>query len=413
MNTHDAVRLLLLAFLTSCTNYPTATSPSADALAPDEPAVDADATATGGAIYAFDRLHSPIDTALAKRLQALATGHRANVFAKIGDSITDAYEFLYCFDGGPDLASYSTLAATVAFFDAGNAAGGSPFARDSFAAIGGSTAADALAGSPSRIDRELSAIDPQLALVMFGANDVAAEVSVDAFGTTLWTMVESLVARGVVPIPSTFPPNNRDAVADRRIEIYNLVVRAIAQGQRVPLVDYHRALLALPQRGLSQDGIHPSVAPSGACDLRPSALAYGYNLRNLLTLEALARVRAALADAPADALALRSGRGTRAEPFLATLPLADQTTLQDATPTALCGVPTTRATTTYRLDLATPALVEVQVVDRDATDVDVYLADATRCESGDTAVSATVSGSVTITVAGTTGDFIVVARTPN
>ena len=62
-------------------------------------------------------------------------------------------------------------------------------------------------------------------------------------------------------------------------------VRAIAQGRGVPLVDLHHALTPLPNRGISQDGIHPSVAPSGACRLTSTGLQYGYNVRNLLTLD--------------------------------------------------------------------------------------------------------------------------------
>ena len=57
-----------------------------------------------------------------------------------------------------------------------------------------------------------------------------------------------------------------------------------AQGRSVPLVDYHLAMSALPDEGISGDGIHPSVAPAGACRLDAAGLSFGYNLRNQLSL---------------------------------------------------------------------------------------------------------------------------------
>jgi hypothetical protein len=48
------------------------------------------------------------------------------------------------------------------------------------------------------------------------------------------------------------------------------------------------------------------------------------NVRNLVTLEALARTRAALAGAACDASAsTRTGAGTESDPFVGSLPLVD------------------------------------------------------------------------------------------
>ncbi len=68
-------------------------------------------------------------------------------------------------------------------------------------------------------------------------------------------------------------------------------VRALAAVHRVALIDYGAAMAALPNDGLSEDGVHPSVCPEGAGSLSANCLRYGYNLRNLLTLQALDQLR--------------------------------------------------------------------------------------------------------------------------
>jgi hypothetical protein len=45
-------------------------------------------------------------------------------------------------------------------------------------------------------------------------------------------------------------------------------------------------LVSLPNRGLSSDGVHPSVGPASA-DFTPANLQYGMTARNLTTLQAL------------------------------------------------------------------------------------------------------------------------------
>ena len=72
------------------------------------------------------------------------------------------------------------------------------------------------------------------------------------------------------------------------------VIRAIAEARQVPLIDYHRELASLPDHGLGGDDLHPSRHPEGACVLSEDGLRYGYNIRNLLTLQALDRIRRAV-----------------------------------------------------------------------------------------------------------------------
>lgn len=415
-----------LLFLFACSSQPR-TMAADDAALPgdDAPVVDAaydgvpvpDGSVPLGPVwYAYGQRHSPITPAIAQRLQAIAPQHQPRVFAKVGDSITAADDFLRCFDGNPDLGTHTDLAPTISYFRAGNAAGATPYARISYAAVGGTTADDPLAGSPCALDREIQTVDPKLALIMFGTNDVRYGRTLDDFGTDLWNLVDLTIQRGVVPTLSSIPPMDGDPAADARIPMFNAVVRAIAQGRSIPFVDFHREMLALPNRGISADGIHPSKSPAGACVLTQSALAYGYNLRNLIETEVLARVKAALDGVATDTAAPpRTGKGIASDPVIATLPLADLADSRDGDAAPMCGVTAGRAIV-YQLNLPAAKSIEASVVDRGGVDVDIHLRAGSTCvASGDKTVTATVGpGLVQIIVDGKSvaadGEFVIVAR---
>ncbi len=427
--------LLVLVVSAGCRRAPTmdttdAGETGADALtddaradAPGEP--DA-GSAPGTVLYPEGQRHSPITPALVARLQSIAASsvHQNDVFAKVGDSITATSDFVVCFNGGAvDLGSHGQLSTTIAYYLGGNAAGGSPFERTSIAAVGGTMARDVLAGSPSALDRELAAVDPRLAIVLFGTNEVRYGRSVDDFGEHLWNVVDEALVKGVIPLMSTIPPMNNDLAADARIPTFNRVVRAIAQGRGVPFVDLHRELVPLPNRGLAADRLHPSTAPGGGCVLTDAGLQFGYNVRNLITLEALARVLGALGGGASDPSAmLRVGTGTAADPIVATLPLVDlgDTRTGDSTlVTYACGGPAqTGREVIYQLELQAATTIEASVVDRGLVDVDLQILDgsasAQSCVArGDKNVWATVGpGTVFIVVetpaAGAEGEYALV-----
>ncbi len=403
------------------TSHGDATPADAALDAPADAPVDASVGETGRVLYPEGARHSPITPALAAHLQAIAASaaQQPRVFAKVGDSITVSPSFLTCFDGGTiDLGSHAELVATLAYFMAGSAGNTTPYARVSLAAEGGTTAEDALTGAPCPLDQELTAIAPQLAVVLFGTNEVRYGWSVDAFGVQLWTLVDAALARGVIPVMSTLPPNVGYPDADARIPTFNRVVRAIAQGRGVPLVDLHGALEPLPSRGISGDGLHPSVGPDGGCVLTAAGLQYGYNTRNLVTLEALARTRAALAGAAPDATApMVAGGGSEADPFTVALPLADLGDTRGGEPYIAhgCGVTGGRQLA-YRVSVPAAAVLDAYVVARPGTDADVRIvANGTCLASGDRVVTAAVSaGSVDVVVAAHTpaseGEFLVVVE---
>ncbi|MBA2543113.1 MAG: SGNH/GDSL hydrolase family protein, partial [Deltaproteobacteria bacterium] len=374
----------------------------------------------GTVLYAEGPLHSPITPAIAARLQAItAPGLSRQVFAKVGDSITVSPEFLYCFDGSFDLGAHDELAPTLSYFKTGDAAGTTPFSRDSLAARGGTTAADALAGDPCTLESELAEVDPRIAVVMFGTNEVRFGWTLDAAGTKLWALIDQTITRGTIPILSTIPGTVGFAEGDAQIPSFNRIVRAIAQGRHLPLVDFNRALEPLPNNGISSDQLHPSAAPGGGCVLTTAGLQYGYNMRNLVTLEALARVDAALDGEPANGAApTRAGSGVAADPFVGALPLVDlvaTTAGESAISNHGCGAPSTGHEVVYRVTLSQSTQLEAFVVDPDGVDVDVYIIAGGTCVSGDASATATVGpGPVDIVVdartAGSDGEFILVVQ---
>ena len=109
------------------------------------------------------------------------------------------------------------------------------------------------------------------------------------------TIVDLLEARAVVAVLSTIPPRLDSAELGSRVGAYNDAIRSIASTRQVPLVDYWAALEPVARNGLDDDGIHPSAYFADgyydACNLSDEGLQYGYDVRNLVTLEMLARLR--------------------------------------------------------------------------------------------------------------------------
>lgn len=384
---------------------------------------------SGAVLYPVGRRHSPITSSVAQRLASIGGASSApDVFAKVGDSMTATTDFVWCFDASYDLGSRTDLAATRAYFAGGNAGGTSPYGRASVAATGGWETRDELVGSPAPLDQELAAISPRLSVVLLGTNDNRYGRTVDAFGQDLWTIADDIIAHGSIPVLSTIAPVNGDPGTDARVPLFNLVVRAIAQGRQVPLVDFHDELVPLPSRGISSDGIHPTVSPSGACDLTTPALQYGYNVRNLITLEALKRTRDALAGQPPDTTApVRAGSGAHADPYLATLPLVDLgdtrtgDDLVDVYSTCDSTADTGREKV-YEVNLGSAQTIDAYVIDRGGVDVDVHILAgsmvANACvAAGDTSASATVGpGPVYIVVDSisltTEGEYLLIVTNP-
>ena len=278
---------------------------------------------THPAVYTDDRTQSPLTPHVAQRLRDIAgVGARQDrVFAKIGDSHTVSQNFMHCFGGeSVELDGRTELEATIDYFGQGDAAGTSPYERESTAAVVGWSAVGMIDGSPSRFQQELDALDPRIGLVQFGTNDIGLR-DIYGYHDAMAYMADTMIARGTIPVFTSIPPRDDDAEADRWVPRYNAVMRGIAQSRQFPFVDLHRELVDLPGHGLAGDGVHLNVyRPSGAapCDFTSDGLEYGNNVRNLLTMQALDRVRrTALADqaAPDEPGPQRTGSGTTDDPI--------------------------------------------------------------------------------------------------
>ncbi len=229
-------------------------------------------------------------------------GNRANVFSKIGDSITVAEEMFRPFGFGVyNLGGYSHLQATINFYTDAQARDNNSFNNTSLAAGNGYTSRTILrseSANPalclpgeSPLSCEYRLTRPAVAIIMLGTNDTTM-VPIDEFADNMRVIADYSIASGVIPVFSSIPPRLH---IPGRAESYNQVILNVAQERGLPFIDYYGAMVTLPDAGMNPDGIHPSAPPLGfeqAADFRGNNLQYGYVMRNLVVLQALHVLRA-------------------------------------------------------------------------------------------------------------------------
>jgi hypothetical protein len=280
-------------------------------------------------------------SALRERVvSSIAAGGRLNMVAKIGDSNTATPTFLAQVSESDVRSSpHEALTGTFLYFSqpatapagesgaeavagVGNdgapngdsahppvlgASPGSSLKRTSLAAGDGWRVEDVLGGgTASPLARELAEARPVIALVMLGTNDLTTD-TLETFESSMDSLLHALGGAGVIPILSTIPARADEPDFARRVPRFNAAIRALAAVHGIPLIDYAAAASALPGLGLSADGIHPCACPDGAGSFSAGCLRYGANLRNLLTLQALDRLLAALRPADGSAVAHAAG----------------------------------------------------------------------------------------------------------
>ena len=248
-------------------------------------------------------------TARAIYQAGIAAGHNPRVFSKLGDCMTENPYFLVTFSQGQyDLGQYSDLQAVLDQYRGVPARSGA-WDKDSFATVGLASASgfnvaaplDATWADPkwchggeSPAACEFRVASPSVAVIMFGTNDVGLTdaASYDFF---LRTLIQQTIDSGVLPLLSTFPtrPENPD-----KSLLLNQIVVKVAEDYAIPLVNLNRALEPLPNHGVNPaDTIHMSVPPDGRVDrFTADDLQYGFTMRNLVTLQALAAVLKATKD---------------------------------------------------------------------------------------------------------------------
>ncbi len=229
-------------------------------------------------------------------------GNRANVFTTVGDSITDTSFFLHAIgDGIYDLAGYRWLAPALEHFRAAEARPGlNPFANRSLAAAGGWSSSDVL--TPGRLPGhaapgsclpeetplvcEYRTVRPAIALIMLGTNDLHG-MSHARYRENMARIVQTSIDMGVIPVLSTIPAQPG---WEADVQACNQTLAELSRAYQVPLWDYWGVTQDLPNAGLAEDGIHPSVPPeqtAASAVFTPRNLSYGFPVRNLTALMVL------------------------------------------------------------------------------------------------------------------------------
>jgi lysophospholipase L1-like esterase len=149
-------------------------------------------------------------------------------------------------------------------------------------------------------DRWLARLNPEVALIMFGTNDLDS-VELEEYKKKTREVVQKCLNNGTVVILSTIPPRHG---LDEKSALYSDAVRKIARDMKVPLIDFHSEILkrrpadwdgALNKFAqyqgydvptlISRDGVHPSNPKKYSDDYSEEGLGCcGYTLRNYLVL---------------------------------------------------------------------------------------------------------------------------------
>lgn len=251
----------------------------------------------------FERAVAPFDDQTEIHVRAVynagqRAGNARDVFAKIGDSITESGSFASDIGHGwYDLGSYRRLETVIQYFRRhafSNDRDDNSFAHGSAAATAGWTTSSLLEGGDDcPVEREVRALHPSFAIVMIGTND-AERSSLEVYERELREVIQRVEAHNTVVILSTIPDQKTSESAGRLGLQLNEVVRRLADEKHLPLVDYWGALQGLPNNGLSDDNIHPSVyverGDTKAATFTDAALRHGYNVRNLTFLLMMERM---------------------------------------------------------------------------------------------------------------------------
>ncbi len=350
--------------------------------------------------YPAELLVSPLTPSVAERLQTIAAadqGRAEDVFMKVGASGTVSKNLLFCFAGEAqpqydlELDGRDDLMSSIEHFRAGDAAGSTPFDRVTLAASVGKTASWAITGDPSPLEQEVQATNPRFAFVNYGTNDMGMGTSyataLPPFYENMSALLDQLEAEGIIPIVSGLNPRTDSAGAARWVPSYDAVTRGLAEARQLPYISLYLASKDLPGSGLLADGIHGNTYYSGGtaqpCVFTPAALAYNYNVRNLLSIEVLDWSKRMLLDddAAPDAPVLHSGLGTLAAPLtIDALPFSHAADTGGSSERQLdtytgCSASQDESgpEVYYRLELEESTALRAIVLDRAGVDVDLHL----------------------------------------
>jgi lysophospholipase L1-like esterase len=117
---------------------------------------------------------------------------------------------------------------------------------------------------------------PAIAFITLGANDV---FHLEGFEPQMRKIIEYSISQGVIPILSTKPDN-----IEKNHQINQTIAR-LAYEYQIPLWNYWKAVQALPDHGLQEDGVHITFKANQFEN--PDNLQAGWPVRNLTALQVL------------------------------------------------------------------------------------------------------------------------------
>lgn len=156
------------------------------------------------------------------------------------------------------------------------------------------------------IDDWLKDLNPEVALIMFGSNDLHS-LELDEYKTKMQAITQKCLDNGTVVILSTIPPRKGFV---EKAAIFANAVRDISNNLKIPLIDFHAEIMkrrpddwngAMEKFSqwegynvptlLARDGVHPSHPEKYRGDYSEEALnSCGFSLRNYLALMKYAEV---------------------------------------------------------------------------------------------------------------------------
>ncbi|MGH7142678.1 MAG: SGNH/GDSL hydrolase family protein [Planctomycetota bacterium] len=166
-------------------------------------------------------------------------------------------------------------------------------------ACGGVDSQQFLAGGKGGLPKPeelIAAYNPQFTVLMLGSNDAFRPFAVAAYLANMAAILDLFQHNGTVAILSTIPPHIH---ALELALSYNAALRELARERRLPLIDFHAAVLAL-RPGLSWDGTmfyKNDVHPTGGDELswaEPTEENFrhcGYLLRTWLSVQKIREVK--------------------------------------------------------------------------------------------------------------------------
>jgi uncharacterized protein YraI len=234
-------------------------------------------------------------------LRGQALGNDPRGITKVGECNSMSHAFLHPFGAGEyNLGPYGYLQAAISFFPA------SAFTHESVAARAGLTSQAALdaawadpnlcPGGISLLECEYARSKPSIAFVMLGLQDVYF-LGAQQYEQAMRRIIEISIDRGVIPVLTTMPvlPGDyapRDAA---RID-FNMILVNLAREYHIPLMNLWLATESVAQHGIGVDFVHLSERGDNWTDFNGEETQWGFTMWNLVALQTLDQLRAALSN---------------------------------------------------------------------------------------------------------------------